>query len=57
MTIRSIYRLILSKLNPLKYAQKSGVNMRGGYIYTEELYGVQNHGLLHLETMCTSLKG
>jgi hypothetical protein len=30
MTIRSIYRLILSKLNPLKYAQKSGVNMRGG---------------------------
>lgn len=42
MTIRSIYRLILSKLNPLKYAQKSGVNMRGGvHLYGRVVWGTE----------------
>lgn len=36
ITIRGIYRLLLSKINPMKYAQKAGVNMGGGYTYTEK---------------------
>lgn len=42
MNIRSIYRLILSKLNPLKYAKKAGVNMRGRvFLYGRVVWGTE----------------
>ena len=42
MNIRSIYRLILSKLNPLKYAEKAGVNMRGSvFLYGRVVWGTE----------------
>lgn len=42
MTLRGIYRLMLSKFNPLKYAEKTGVNMRGKvHIYGRIVWGTE----------------
>ena len=42
MNIRAIYRLMLSKLNPIKYAQKAGVNMRGEvFVYGRVAWGTE----------------
>ena len=42
MNIRSIYRLVLNKLNPLKYAKKAGVNMSGCvFIYGRVVWGTE----------------
>lgn len=42
ITIRGIFRLLLSKINPMKYAQKAGVNMRGRvYLYGKVVWGTE----------------
>lgn len=57
MKIRKLYRyfykLIVGKLNPVKYAKKVGVNMGGGYTYTAQSAGAQNHGLSRWAIMYT----
>lgn len=44
---RIFYRVFNRKLNPLKYAQKIGVNFAGGQVYTSMamLNGALNLGL------------
>lgn len=42
MNIRAMYRLFLSKLNPIKYAEKAGVNMRGVvHLYGRVVWGTE----------------
>ena len=46
MNIKKIYKILLSKINPVKYAQRTN------FTSTEGSLGEASHGLLRLEKMC-----
>lgn len=42
---RKVYTAYMTRRNPIKYAEKVGVNfVRGGYIYMETLHGEASLG-------------
>ena len=41
---RILYKYTVGFFKPIKYAQKIGVNMRGGYISMDEYRGIASRG-------------
>lgn len=48
---RRFYRLIMGRINPVKYAKRIGVNFTPPYFSMVQWFGAPNHGLLHLGKM------